>query len=150
MFGSLFLPCGFLREPIETDKLHIVLLIVSTVILFNIGMGGIEFSYGMLSGMMNLIFMGHCLLFILHGSQAQRGWEVGIGSLLFSALIFARYIDLFDSLLSRALVFLVLGVALFVIGNFYSRQKTGYQKLNSGEITVVGDKNAVLLNKGES
>ena len=151
LFGSLFLPCRSLRESIETDKLHVVLLVVSTVILFNIGMGGIEFSYGILSGMMNLIFIGHCLLFILHGSQFQRGWEVGIGCLLFSSLIFARYIDLFDSLLSRASVFLVLGVVLFVVGNFYSRQKINQQKyakqkINSEE-NIVSDKHAVLLDK---
>lgn len=150
LFGSLFLPCGFLRESIETDKLHILLLIVSTVILFNIGMGGIEFSYGMLSSMMNLVFMGHCLLFILHGSQCQRGWEVGIGCLLFASLIFARYIDLFDSLLSRALVFLVLGVVLFVVGNFYSRQKYAQQKLNSAQSVVISDKRVVLLDKDKS
>lgn len=150
LLGSLFLPVRSLRLTIETDRLHVFLLIISTVFIFISGIRGIDFSYGMLSGIMSLIFIGHCLLFILHGSQSQRGWEVGIGSLLFASLIFARYIDLFDSLISRALVFLVLGVSLFLVGNFYSRQKSVYQKIKSDEGTKVGDTKAVWLDKDTS
>ena len=108
---------------VETDRLHGALIGLSSVLAFTVGPGWIHLSYGMLSGIMNLVFMGHCLLFILHGSQQQRGWEVSAGCTLFAALVFARYTDLFDSLLSRSLVFLVLGAALFVVGNFYTRHK---------------------------
>jgi hypothetical protein len=34
-----------------------------------------------------------------------------------------RYADLFTSLLMRAAVFVALGVALFLVGNFYSRSR---------------------------
>jgi hypothetical protein len=98
-------------------------MVITAVLIYGVGTGSITFSYGLLSGMMNLIFIGHCLLFILHGSRIQRGWEVSIGCVLFAILIFSRYSDLFDSLLSRAAVFLVLGTALFAVGNFYSRHK---------------------------
>jgi uncharacterized membrane protein len=117
------LPLPHLQRSRETDKLHTVLMLVTTLLVFLVGPGWLDLSYGMLSGMMNLIFIGHCLLFILHGSQQQHGKEVAAGCLLFATLVFARYSDLFDSLLSRAAVFLVLGASLFVVGNFYSRQK---------------------------
>jgi len=42
---------------------------------------------------------------------------------LIAALVFARFVDLFDSLLLRSLFFLALGAGLFLIGNFYSRRK---------------------------
>jgi uncharacterized membrane protein len=119
----VFLPIKQLEKTMETDVLHSVLLIVTAILVFLVGSGWVEISYVLLSGVMNLIFVGHCLLFILHGSREQRGWEVAVGCGLFSVLVFARYTDLFDSLLSRALVFLVLGCSLFLVGNFYSRYK---------------------------
>ena len=56
-----------------------------------------------------------------------------IGCVLFALLMFSRYSDLFDSLLSRAAVFLVLGAALFAVGNFYSRHKASGSISPSGE-----------------
>jgi uncharacterized membrane protein len=46
-----------------------------------------------------------------------------IGSVLFVALVVARYFDLFESLFVRGLVFVAVGVLLFLEGLFYSRQK---------------------------
>jgi len=45
------------------------------------------------------------------------------GSLLFAALAFARYADLFHSLLARAAVFLAIGGMMIGIGVFFSRAK---------------------------
>jgi uncharacterized membrane protein len=117
------LPLRQLHSPAETDRIHSVLMLASVAVVFIISAGWVEPSYGIRSSIMNLVFIAHCFLFILHGSQQQRGWEVAGGCLLFSALVFARYTDLFDSLLSRSLVFLVLGAGLFLVGNFYSRHK---------------------------
>ncbi len=117
------LPLRRLQPQGETDRIHSVLMLVSVTLVFIISAGWVEPSYGIRSGMMNLVFIAHCFLFILHGSQQQRGWEVAGGCLLFATLVFARYTDLFDSLLSRSLVFLVLGAGLFLVGNFYSRHK---------------------------
>lgn len=131
LLASLLAPSTFYwrvpgyKKVAETDALHGALLLTSAILIFGVGTGWITLSYGLLSGLMNLVFIGHCLLFILHGSRIQRGWEVSIGCLLFAILIFSRYSDLFDSLLSRAAVFLVLGIALFAVGNFYSRHKPG-------------------------
>jgi uncharacterized membrane protein len=46
-----------------------------------------------------------------------------LGSLLLSALALARYFDLFESLLARGAVFIVLGVVLFGQGILYSRAR---------------------------
>lgn len=106
----------------ESAQLHAVLLWCS-VLAFFILTTIVNIPDGALAGIINLIFIGHCLLFIVHGSHIQRGWEVSVGCILFALLVFARYTDLFDSLLSRSLVFLILGSSLFFVGNFYSRYK---------------------------
>jgi uncharacterized membrane protein len=42
---------------------------------------------------------------------------------LFALLVITRYVDLFNSLLLRSLIFLLLGAGLFLVGNFYARTK---------------------------
>jgi len=124
-----------IRPRQSTDAIHATVMLFTVALIFLAGPGWIRPSYGWFSGIMNLVFMGHCFLFIWHGSQRQHGWEVTAGCLLFSVLVFSSYSDLFDSLLSRTLVFLVLGAGLFVIGNFYSRHK----KTNRVEVPAQGD-----------
>lgn len=76
-----------------------------------------------LSLLMNLFLLGHGLLFILEGSREQRGGLVSLGCLLVAALVFARYLDLFESLLARSAAFLLLGIGLVLVGQFYARQR---------------------------
>jgi hypothetical protein len=45
------------------------------------------------------------------------------GALLLAAWVFARFADLFDSLLARGVMFVAMGVALFVVAVLYHRQK---------------------------
>jgi len=45
------------------------------------------------------------------------------GSLLLAAWVFARFSDLFDSLLARGGSFIALGLALFAVALFYHRQR---------------------------
>jgi uncharacterized membrane protein len=71
----------------------------------------------------NLVFLGHCVIMIVRGTGRLDWKQVALGCVFFSALIFARFVDLFDSLLVRSLFFLALGAGLFLIGNFYSRRK---------------------------
>jgi uncharacterized membrane protein len=76
-----------------------------------------------IAGPFNLVFLG------LSGSMMSRGCRTGqskqavLGSVLFVLLVVARYFDLFDSLFIRGLVFVGVGVLLFLEGLFYSRQK---------------------------
>ena len=71
----------------------------------------------------NLVFLAHCVLFIVQGSRDVDAKLVSIACVLFALLTITRYVDLFDSLLLRSLVFLLLGAGVFVVGNFYSRTK---------------------------
>jgi hypothetical protein len=71
----------------------------------------------------NLVILGHCIVFILQGTRAGDVKLVSIACVLFTALIFARYVDLFESLLLRSAIFLALGAGIFVVGNFYNRSK---------------------------
>lgn len=105
------------------DSFHLLLIAIGLLIINLVGPGWWAFPGNQLAIVMNLIFIGHCLLFITHGSHMQQGWEVAAGCLLFVCLVFARYFDLFDSLLARSLVFLVLGGCLFGVSNFYFRRK---------------------------
>jgi len=54
--------------------------------------------------------------------QANRQHMV-YGSLIFSVLAMVRYTDLFDSLIIRASIFLIVGITLFSMGNIYQRNK---------------------------
>lgn len=71
----------------------------------------------------NLLFLFHAILLIIEGGRRLRLKLVVSGSLLLCFLAGARYIDLFESLLSRALVFFLVGAALFAVAHFYSRNK---------------------------
>jgi hypothetical protein len=71
----------------------------------------------------NAVVLGFSALLILEGSERLRPKQVGVGCLLFAMVAVGRYADLFTSLLMRAAVFVALGVALFLVGNFYSRSR---------------------------
>lgn len=71
----------------------------------------------------NAIVLGLAALLILEGSEHLRPKLVAAGCLLFAMVAFGRYVDLFTSLLVRAAVFVVLGAALFSVGNFYARSR---------------------------
>jgi uncharacterized membrane protein len=71
----------------------------------------------------NVIVLGFSVLLILEGSERLRPKLVAVGCLLFAMVAIGRYADLFTSLLVRSAVFVALGVALFLVGNFYSRSR---------------------------
>ena len=66
----------------------------------------------------------HAVLWIIDGAHTQQSRKVTLACLLFAAIAIPRFLDLFDSLLMRSLMFLALGAGLFLVGNFYQRQKT--------------------------
>ena len=105
------------RWDVSLILLAMVLVLVAQFGLSRGHMGGLMLAF-------NLIFLGHCVVMIVDGTSRLNWKQVSIGSLLFSALAFARFLDLFDSLLMRSLFFLVLGAGLFLVGNFYSRRKS--------------------------
>jgi len=116
-------PSKLWSKAISTDIVHTGLMLLVLVLAFTVGPGLFDLNRGFIAALMNLVFLAHCSMFIVHGSKMQRGWEVSIGCLGFALLVFTRYTDLFESLLSRSLVFVILGVCIFFVGNFYSQQK---------------------------
>lgn len=70
----------------------------------------------------NLMVLGYALLFIFWGTDQVRWKVTSLGCVLLAALVFARFNDLFESLLARAVVFLLLGAVLFLVGLRYSKQ----------------------------
>jgi hypothetical protein len=71
----------------------------------------------------NVIVLGLAAALILEGSARLQPRLVGAGCLVFAIVTFSRYTDLFSSLLARSAVFVALGAALFLVGNFYARQR---------------------------
>lgn len=112
---------GLVLEATERGQLGLALL--GLLLCHAVALDWLALPDGVLALLVNALFIGHCLLFIAHGSQHRQGGEVAIGCLLFAALVFARYSDLFESLLSRSLVFLLLGAGLFLVGNVYARSQ---------------------------
>ena len=69
------------------------------------------------------VFLYHTVASLWLGCRSARLGSVVGGSLLMAAWVFARYVDLFDSLLARGVMFLVMGAALFAVAILYHRQK---------------------------
>lgn len=71
----------------------------------------------------NLVFLGIAVMWMLRGCREARLRPTVLGSLMLAALVFARYFDLFQSLASRGLTFLLLGAVLLGEAFYYRRQK---------------------------
>ena len=80
------------------------------------------------AGIFNLIFLAQAIAMISFGCRNLDGWLVASGTILMTILAFTRYADLFDSLLPRAIVFLVVGALIFGTGIFYVIRKKKEQK----------------------
>lgn len=71
----------------------------------------------------NAIFIYHMVASLWTGCRDIVLRRVVGGSLMLAAWIFARFADLFDSLLARGAMFIVMGAALFTIAVIYHRKK---------------------------
>ena len=69
----------------------------------------------------NLVFLAHAVNLMAQGVRRSELRAVVIGTVLLVALTGARYADLFESLLTRGLVFLTVGGCLFGEGVLYAR-----------------------------
>ncbi len=109
-----------LEEPVE--RMETALILAALIIFVGSSFAAVQlYHWGWL--LFNLIFLGHGLIFVLRGIQLLRWKQVALGGIMLAALAVARFLDLFDSLLMRSLVFLVLGAGMFYIGHLYSKQK---------------------------
>ena len=134
LFISTLLPLFYLYQYFISKKwhyqntiapqiIHLISLTAVSIWVFFLALSNIVIPIGFTTILMNILFIVHCIAFIIHGSKIQRGWEVAIGCLLFTLLVFTRYTDLFESLLIRSTIFLILGAGIFIVSNFYQKQK---------------------------
>lgn len=77
----------------------------------------------------SLIFISHAILFILGGTKQVDWKKTTLGCLMFVAIVVPHFLELFDSLLIRSLVFLLVGIGVFAVGNFYSRNKLALEEV---------------------
>ncbi len=75
------------------------------------------------AALFNLIFLYHAMALIAIGSRTVSMRRTAAGCLLLSLLVIARYVDLFDSLLVRGIIFFLTGGAIFGAGSFYTSAK---------------------------
>lgn len=71
-----------------------------------------------------LIYLYHTVANLWIGCKETRLKQVVGGSLLLAAWVFARFADMFDSLLARGIMFMVMGAALFTVAIIYHKQKS--------------------------
>ena len=73
----------------------------------------------------NLMLLGIASSWIWHGCRDSRLKPTVLGSLLLSAVVLARYFDLFQSLASRGLAFVILGGVFMAEAIYYRRRRAG-------------------------
>ncbi len=71
----------------------------------------------------NLVFLYHALAEQWRGCRETRPGLVTGGSVMLAGLIFARFTDMFESLLTRGAAFLFMGAVLFFVAVMYHRQR---------------------------
>jgi uncharacterized membrane protein len=71
----------------------------------------------------NLLFLAIVLRMMWRGVTATRAGLATAGALAFGLLVFGRYFDLFTGLVSRGLMFIVVGLVLFLVALRYYQVK---------------------------
>lgn len=114
---------GQLTAMMRLVELTVLLILLPTLAgIFHAGQSiqGISF---LISLGFNLILLAMSVWLMVDGAKNANRSHMIRGSMLFALLAIARYTDLFDSLITRALVFLLVGAALFAVSHFYQRNK---------------------------
>lgn len=84
---------------------------------------GLPWLRGVQMVLINLLTLGLSLWMMISGASEVKRRRLVWGALLFGLLVIMRYLDLFDSLIVRGLVFLLLGIGLFALSHWYRRNK---------------------------
>jgi len=79
--------------------------------------------YWPVTAIFNLVFLAHTGMLMARGCKEVNPALAIAGALLLAALTFARFTDLFESLATRGVIFIVVGIILFSQGFFYIRTK---------------------------
>ncbi len=79
--------------------------------------------YALIPLTFNFILLISSVWLMIEGARQASRKHMITGSLMFSVLAMVRYTDLFESLVMRASVFLLVGITLFIIGIIYQSNK---------------------------
>ncbi|MFO7871714.1 MAG: DUF2157 domain-containing protein [Kiritimatiellia bacterium] len=71
----------------------------------------------------NLVLLAVTIGMMMRGCRETNARAAIVGSIVLVVYTFSRYVDLFESLLVRGAVFIVIGIAIFVQGVLYNRVK---------------------------
>lgn len=102
-------------------------LIMLSFILF-IAMQLALVNAGFVIAASNLLLLGFACLFLVRGMKLLDWRRVAVGGLLLAILIFARFMDLFENLLLRAVIFMAIGSGLMFLAWFFSMKKNQGRK----------------------
>ncbi len=83
----------------------------------------------------NAVFIYHTVAWLWIGCRETRRGLVVSGSLMLAIWTFARFTDLFDSLLARGAMFMAMGGALFLVATMYHRQRARIASLAASPAT---------------
>jgi hypothetical protein len=114
---------GRMNAPVRLTELTVLLALLPSLLAFASKDGAIGGSAGLVALGMNLILLALSVWLMVDGARNANRKHMVRGSILFALLAMARYTDLFDSLVARAVVFLLVGAALFAVSHFYQRNK---------------------------
>lgn len=99
-------------------------LVPLTMILCLVDLFGFGSSGGwMIAGPFNLVYLALAVPMMVRGCKEGMGNPTMIGSVLLVLLLVSRYFDLFESLLVRGLVFILIGGVLLTEGILFARAK---------------------------
>lgn len=84
------------------------------------GLGSRDWAL-LVSWSFNLMLLGLAIMWMWRGCQESRLRTTVLGSLLLGAVVLARYFDLFQSMASRGLAFIILGVIFVAEAMYYRR-----------------------------
>jgi hypothetical protein len=104
-------------------RVQLMLLAAALAIVLAVTFGRFKIDGWLLALPFNVFVLGLAAVLILEGSTILQPWRVAAGCVVFAIVTMSRYADLFTSLLARSAVFVALGAGLFVVGNFYARQR---------------------------
>lgn len=112
-----------LKGIVMLSELTVLIALLPLLISFIPYRNTLPVIYEFIPLVFNLILLISSVWLMIEGARQANKRHMVTGSLMFSVLAMLRYTDLFESLVMRALVFLFVGITLFIIGNIYQRNK---------------------------
>jgi hypothetical protein len=110
-------------EPSESNRWELWMVPLIPVLVQVIAVWELADLKWFIAGPFNLAFLALSATWMARGCRKTDLKATVLGSLLFTALVIARYFDLFESLATRGLVFLIVGAVLFGEGLLFMRTR---------------------------